>query len=326
MPKSKKKVMARLLFIVIGLVFSISLLAQKRYVEEVTDTVSKNTYTYVIKDGLDLKIDVYLPEFDAEDHKPLLLFVHGGGFMHGNRDAENIKVFCKEMSKLGYASASMSYRLTRKGEKTEFGCDCLAQDKLNTFSAAVEDIQDATYFLINNREEFGINPHKIILMGGSAGAESVLNAGYTPENCYDLPSGPVSYAGVISMAGAIPDTSVIYHGSAIPSLLFHGTCDNLVPYATAPHHYCNKNDAGYLILHGGKTIADKLNELDVPCWLYTVCGGAHEVAGTPMKLYFDDIITFCFEYAVNETGTTRHTIIPGNQEKCNYEQFDYCSQ
>jgi predicted esterase len=115
-------------------------------------------------------------------------------------------------------------------------------EKLATFDAAVEDIQDATFYLIQNYEYLGIDPQNIILAGSSAGAEAVLITAYSPPVCYDLPSGPVAYAGVIGMAGAIPDTSIIYEESAVPSLFFHGTDDNLVPYATAPHHYCEKTN------------------------------------------------------------------------------------
>ena len=180
--------------------------------------------------------------------------------------------------------------------------------------------------MVENRQVFGIDPHKIILMGGSAGAEAILNAAYTPENCYDLPSGPVSYAGAISMAGAIPDTSLLYDGSAIPSLLFHGTCDNLVPFASAPHHYCEKGKPGYLILHGAKTIAEKLTELEVPNWLFTVCEAGHEVAATPMGNYFEEIKEFCFSYVVSGKGEIKHTIIPGGQNKCNYPTYNFCEE
>ncbi len=322
----KLKPMKYFVYLFFLALWSHSLFSQTRYQEEITDSVSKETYTYTYKDGEELKLDIYLPAFDTEDKKAVLLFVHGGGFSGGARDNKVNQGFCKKMAQLGYAAVSMSYRLTRKGEETGFGCNCPAEEKMYTFEAAVEDVQDATYFLIDNRRQFGIDPHKIILMGSSAGAETALNAAYKPENCYDLPSGPVSYAGVISLAGAIPDTTLVYDGSAVPSLLFHGTCDNLVPYATAPHHYCDKEDAGYIILHGAKTIADKLEELNIPYWLHTTCGGGHELAGIPKEIYFNEIAQFCYEYVIHKTGSSKHTIIPGNQAKCKYEQFDFCNQ
>lgn len=303
-----------------------ALSAQERYQSNWFDAVRVETFTYTTKDGENLDLDIYLPQADAETERATLIYVHGGGFSGGTRDWDVVKDFCTQMANHGYVVASISYRLTRKDKPEGFGCDCPATDKLNTFNAAVEDLQDATFFLIENREQFGINPQKIILAGSSAGAETVLNAAYQPPYCYGLDSGPVSYAGVIGMAGAIPDTTVIYDESAIPSLFFHGTDDNLVPYATAPHHYCEDDKPGYLILHGSKTIAEKLRKLNVPYWLHTTCGGGHELASQPMKEYFDVIVDFCYTFIVKENGDERETIIEGKQNTDKYPFYNFCNK
>jgi acetyl esterase/lipase len=242
------------------------------------------------------------------------------------RNSENIQDFCRTISSYGYVVASISYRLTRKDKEGAFGCDCPANEKLNTFYAAVEDLQDATFYLIENREQFGINPQKIILAGSSAGAETALNTAYEPPYCYGLDSGPVSFAGVIGMAGAVPDLNRIYDKSAVPSLLFHGTNDNLVPYATAPHHYCDEKTPGYLVLHGSHSIAEKLSQLKVPCWLHTTCGGGHELANTPLTNYFDEIVEFCYNFVVKENGESRHTIIEGETKNVDYNYINLCAE
>lgn len=298
---------------------------QERYREAVFDSVDVQTYTYASKNGKNLDMDIYSPAFDKEQLRPVVMYVHGGAFMDGARNGPEIVRFCKKLATYGYVSVSISYRLTRKGDPAGFGCDCPAAEKLNTFHAAVQDLQDATYFLIQRRESLGIDPRKIMLAGSSAGAETVLNTAYQPPMCYNLDSGPVSYAGVISMAGAIPDTVKIYPESAVPSLLFHGTCDDLVPYASAPHRHCLKNQAGYLILYGSFAIADKLAQLHVPCWLHTTCGGGHEMAGKPMKDYFDVITRFCYDFVLQKNGKPTHTVVPGDQKRCNYQQFDFCN-
>ncbi|HBL76886.1 MAG: hypothetical protein A2W90_22750 [Bacteroidetes bacterium GWF2_42_66] len=295
----------------------------QRYQTEITDSVLVNSYTYATKDGEELKLDLYLPALEFEKNKLVFLYVHGGGFSGGDRSAG--KTFCTRLAKMGYAAISLGYRLTRKGTETGFGCNCPANEKLATFQASVEDIQDATSYLIQNRESFGINPQKIILGGSSAGAEAVLNAAYQPPFCYGLDSGPVSYAGVVSMAGAIPDLSKVYDESAVPSMFFHGTCDNLVPYASAPHHYCKENEPGYIMLHGGYSISEKLRELGKPYWLVSVCGGAHEWAGKPISVYFDEIARFCYEFVFQGKKQQIHTIVPGDQTKCNYQTFNFCN-
>jgi len=308
------------------LFFSLEISAQIRYKDEITDSVRVETSTYAFKDGQSLDMDVYLPAFDNDTKRALIFYVHGGGFTGFKRDEPGIQVFCKKLARCGYVVSSISYRLTRQGTKTEFGCDCPAVDKLNTFNKAVEDLQDATFFMIKNRDKMGIDPQKIILSGSSAGAETVLNAAYQPPYCYGLDSGPVSYAGVISMAGAVTDTSRIYKESAIPSLLFHGTCDNMVPYASAPHRYCKESEPGYLILHGSYTIAQKLKKLGTPYWLYTYCNAAHEIAGKPMTANLNEILDFCYSYVINKGTEQKVTVMKSDSISCQYQSFNFCTE
>lgn len=314
-----------LIFFGFILLITLSSFSQERYSTFSFDEINTETYTYATKDGENLKLDIYLPVADSDFERATIIYVHGGGFGAGERDSEKIKEFCKQLAGYGYVVASISYRLTRKDKEGEFGCNCPANDKLNTFIWAAQDVQDATFFLIQNREQFGIDPQKIILAGSSAGAETVLNTAYLPPMCYGLDSGPVSYAGVISMAGAIPDTVVIYDESAVPTMLFHGTDDNLVPYATAPHHYCKPGDTGYLILNGSYTIAEKLRQLNVPFWLHTTCGAGHEMADKPMTEYFNEITEFCYDFVIKGEKESRNTIIKGPQKSSPFAQFDFCN-
>lgn len=310
-------------FLAFILLQNLSLEAQKRYKDILFDYVKVKTYTYATKDSEDLNLDVYMPASDTVTKRAVYLFVHGGGFSGGSRDGGIIPEFCKNITRRGYVTVSMSYRLTRKDKPSRFGCDCPAEDKLNTFMSAVEDIHDATTFLIKNQEKFGINSQMIILSGSSAGAEAVLNAAFEP---WKINGQTFKYEGVISFAGAIPDTSVITKETAIPSLMFHGTCDNLVPYATAPHHYCNKKSSGFLILSGSYSIAEKLKQLNKPYWLHTTCGGNHSIAGTPLTEYLHEILYFCHHFIIKGTNEQIRTVIPGNQGNCDYPEYNFCEQ
>lgn len=321
-----KRTVALLGFLFLIFLFNLKISAQERYKDEIADSVKVDTYTYTYKDNQSLDMDVYTPAFDNDTKRALIFYVHGGGFYTGSRNDPGIQKFCKALARHGYVVSSISYRLTRKGTKTEFGCDCTKTEKLNTFDAAVEDLQDATFFMIQRREQMGIDPQKIILAGSSAGAETVLNTAYQPPYCYGLDSGSVAYAGVISMAGAIPDTAKIYKESAVPSLLFHGTCDNLVPYASAPHHYCKESDPGYLILNGSYTIAERLKQLGTPYWLYTYCNAGHEIAGKPMTDNLNDIIDFCYSYVIKHGTDQRTTVIKADDSKCPYKSYSFCDQ
>lgn len=301
--------------------------SQGRYQEQLFDSVDMQTHTYATKDGENLDLDIYTPIPDGETHRALIIYIHGGGFSGGSRNNDEAVNFCQKLAGYGFLAVSVSYRLTLKGKPAGFGCDCPAVDKLNVFQMAVEDIQDAVFWLIERHEDFGFNPQQIILAGSSAGAETAMNTAYQPPVCFGLESGPVSFAGVISFAGAIPDLDKIYDESAVPSLFFHGTCDELVPYSTSPHRYCDESKPGYLILHGSHAIARKFDELKKPYWLHTTCGGTHNMAGYPMQHYFDEIIRFCYRFVIRKEGETTHTIIPGDAEnpcRNKYEQYDVC--
>jgi hypothetical protein len=129
-------------------------------------------------------------------------------------------------------------------------------------------------------------------MGTSAGAEAVLNLAYVYHN-KTLPKN-YKFAGVISMAGAIVSIENITKKTAIPTQLFHGTDDKLVPYHIAPHHYCNKTDVGYLTLYGSKAIADKLKSIDKSYYFYSIKNGDHSWSGRPMHECTQEILDFLY--------------------------------
>ena len=209
--------------------------------------------------------------------------MHGGGFSSGSPRSEGEVKFAEAAARKGYVVAQISYRLTRKG--ASFGCDFSAAGKIETFRKAAEDFLDAMAFLKENKSRLKIDPEKIIVGGSSAGAEAVLNAVYNRpllfENAekYD----DLNFNGVFSLAGALLDARYITKENAVPGVFFHGTHDNLVPYATAPHHFCEPAAPGYLILNGSKTIAENLEKHGSSYLLVTYEGAGHEISGMPVN-------------------------------------------
>ena len=266
------------------------------YRDAIYEVHEPDTYTYAIKGKDTLAFDLFLPKGTEESARPVVLFVHGGGFAGGKKDGEAQHNFCRELARRGYVAATMSYRLTMKGKS--FHCDQPAENKIKTFQAAVNDVRSATAVLRDMAKNIKINPDQIVLAGSSAGAEAVLHAAYWATDQFnegeqELPS-DFSYAGVISFAGALIDVEMIQEDNAIPTQLFHGTCDNLVPYGTAAHHYCQPGDPGYLMLDGAHSIANYLHAMGKPYYLHTTCGGGHEVAGTPIRIYVEEIVDFLY--------------------------------
>lgn len=263
--------------------------SQVLYLDRVFD-VSQKTYTYkTYNSNTKLKLDFYKPD-NIEGEMPLLIYVHGGGFSGGKRNTKNAEAFAKQMAERGYAVALISYRLTMK--KLGFGCKTKTSDKIDAFNSASEDVSMAVkYFLINNKK-FNINTSKIILVGSSAGAEAALNLVYVYNNRV-LPK-YFKFAGVISMSGAVTSVENINRQNAIPTLLFHGTNDDLVPYEVGSHHFCNKDSEGYLVLYGSKSISEKLKYISKSFYLYTIENGDHSWSTRPMYQSTKEILDFLY--------------------------------
>ncbi|HMB61837.1 MAG TPA: alpha/beta hydrolase [Eudoraea sp.] len=262
---------------VIVLLTGLIIHGQERYKDPVFSGIAVETYTY----SDTLRLDFYTGKADSVKGKPLLVLVHGGGFAVGKRDNRLEADFSRDMAKRGYAVASISYRLLRKGKS--FGCDCPAAEKINIFLAVSEDIRRAVRYLSDRAETLKFDPEKIVLIGSSAGAEAVLNTAFMQyhHRFKALPYPNLSYAAVVSFAGAVMDASYITGDNVVPTLLFHGEMDNLVPFGTAAHHNCAANTTGYIVLEGAATIAERIAALGGSYQLVYDPTGNHDWANFP---------------------------------------------
>ncbi len=276
-----------------------TLQAQEKYLDSLFTLKPVTTEIYSEKDSEQLIVDVYQPE-NSDKNRPLIIFMHGGGFAGGSPKNEGEVNFAKTAAAKGYVVGLISYRLVRKGKG--FGCDFNAEGKMETFRLAAEDFMDAALFMKSKAEKYNIDSEKIIVGGSSAGAEAVLNAVYNPdlmfpkENKYN----DLHFSAVISLAGAIVDSRYLTLENAIPGIFFHGTSDQLVPYGTAAHHYCSPKDPGYLILDGAETIVGKLKKLDSSYLFFSFKDAGHEISGMPFK-YFPQLFLFLKQVALGNS-------------------------
>ena len=104
---------------------------------------------------------------------------------------------------------------------------------------AVEDLYDATAFIVDKADEWGIDSSQIVACGSSAGAITVLHGEYALCNAsplvQHLPAG-FRYAGIVSFAGAIFEMGeeLRWASQPAPMMLFHGDADANVPYNVIP--------------------------------------------------------------------------------------------
>ena len=274
-------------------------------------SVKKSTHVYAVKGKEELAFDLYQPDLVSDTTKRMaLIWMHGGGFAGGTRDNKEEVQLMEMAAKKGYVAISISYRLTRKGKS--FSCDASRAEKMETFRAASEDLWDAIAFAADNHVEFNIDTSKMIIGGSSAGAEGVLNAVYMRDWLYEGSNRyeAIKPAMVFSLAGAMIDIRYLNKENAVPAIFFHGTKDNLVPYATAPHHFCKHTDIGYIWLDGSRTIANHLKELDQSYMLYTAVNAGHEMASIPLDKM--EMVFHFFDQVINEGKTIQqeYTVFP----------------
>ncbi len=213
--------------------------APLRYRDDIFSTVAKTgavTYrTAVNQQGatVNLQLDVYRPVGDTVTLRPLIIFVHGGGFSSGTRTSPEIVDEATVFARKGYVTASIDYRLTPGG--------CSAggptAECVTAIVQAREDAQAAVAFFRGAAATYGIDSTRIAIAGSSAGAITAANVAFSSA---DAQSTKVR-AGV-SLSGASVISSP--NPGDAPLFLLHGTEDRLVPYAWAQNTVAAATDAG----------------------------------------------------------------------------------
>ncbi len=131
--------------------------------------------TYVRRGAHDLKLDLYLPAGDSHEPHPAIVFVHGGGWRAGVR--ANFAPMAIRMAERGYVAATISYRLSPEAP----------------YPAAIHDAKAAVRWVRAHAGEYGIDPGRIAIAGGSAGGQIAALTGVTNgEARFDPDGGAVS--------------------------------------------------------------------------------------------------------------------------------------
>ena len=239
------------------------------------------TYMFEKRDTCDLFLDIYNPAAGSETtfkglKKPTIVFLFGGGFIRGTRNDEDYLPWFKAMTENGYRIVSIDYRLGLKGTDKVGVAQVNALDK--AIHMGVEDLYSATRFLCDNAEQLGIDPANMVISGSSAGAIIVMQAEYEICNktswTSTLPEG-FRYAGVMSFSGAIlsREGKVDYRKlTPAPTLMLHGTADELVPY---------KQIAVFnLGFFGGGKLVERFEKFGYNYNMYHFLDYGHEIAGS----------------------------------------------
>lgn len=201
----------------------------------------------------DLFLDVYQPNGDADNFRPLIIFIHGGSFVLGSKTGIDVVPLAEIYAKKGYVTSSISYRLGMKDLFTPTG-----PGPSGASEAVMRGTQDARaavrYFkksVAEDNNPYGIDTTNIYLVGSSAGGFIALHLAYLDQTS-EIPnhinlndpsltgglegnSGNPGYTSdvkaIVNLAGAMGDANWLSNNTT-PALSMHGNADDTVPFGT----------------------------------------------------------------------------------------------
>lgn len=194
-------------------------------------------------------VDIYMPAKKGGP-KPLVLYIHGGGWVGGHtRHSGALGNFPAVLAKLaseGFVVASLEYRLADEAH----------------FPAQLQDARAALRFLKANAAQYGIDPSRTGIWGGSAGGHLTALTALTCGVGYLDPAGTKAEVGSECAQAAVTWYGVFDFGAlakvrkdgndpAGAHLLgCNGACQPESYALASPVTYIDPRDPPMLLIHG----------------------------------------------------------------------------
>lgn len=186
----------------------------------------------------------YAPADDTLEKRPLLIYIHGGGFTSGSRTLPSIKILCRRMARKGYVTTIIDYRLDPNFRIYD------SENDRRAMSDAMHDAKQAIRYFKANADLYGIDTTKVFIVGESAGAVTAMMSAFVDKqsemDAYPMsdPNNPIGsnsnlhvsnkVQGVLCLCGLLLDTTAMEGTSDEPPILWiHSDDDSFVPIALA---------------------------------------------------------------------------------------------
>ena len=183
------------------------------------------------------RLDLYRTK-NPKKQKPLIVFVHGGSWQHGNkRDYLFIgETFARE----GFDVAVINYQLAPE----------------NIFPAFVDDLAQAIHYLNQNKVKLNISTDNMILMGHSAGAFNVMSVVYSAQSQNFKYKDQIK--AIVGLAGP-------YHFDYVGDPLSEHAFDHKISYQQVmPYYFIEPNHIKhYLLVAEQDQVVERKNTLDL---------------------------------------------------------------
>jgi acetyl esterase/lipase len=216
--------------------------------------------------------DLYEPIADSSQHRPLIIWLHGGGFKFGSKKSRGTPIWSKTFARRGYVCAAINYRLSKQNTLGSF------KALVNGCSDAVADVLQAIRYFKAHHAQYRIDTSHIILAGNSAGGMIALHAVYssfrelaleadstdTAAATAPVTHNPANVVAVVNFWGAIFNADWLQN-AWVPIVSAHGKKDRVVPYDKLGP------------LYGSFAIHQKADSLQIPNRLKTFRRQAHEL-------------------------------------------------
>ncbi|REC60260.1 alpha/beta hydrolase [Chryseobacterium pennae] len=154
------------------------------------------------KKGNPIALDLYMPKNISAEKIPVLIYVHGGGWIEGDKVIhadDYVETTIKKLTPKQYAIISINYTLLNDNTH---------------FPLPLEDTKDAVRWVRKNAEKYNFDTNNIGLFGASAGAHLSLLAAYTPDNTFIGSQELSSYSAKVNYV-------IDHYGPADLNKLFH---------------------------------------------------------------------------------------------------------